>query len=50
MTTAGAVATQRLRLVSLDLLPAERPAANPPAAVAVVDGWERLTDGRSTLS
>jgi len=31
------------------LLPAERPAANPPTAVAVVDGWERQTDGQTDV-
>jgi len=29
------------------LLPAERSAANPPAAVAVVDRWDRQTEGRT---
>jgi len=29
------------------LLSAGRPAANPPADVAVVDGWKRKTDGQT---
>ena len=31
-------------------LPVGRSAANPPAAVAAVDRWDRHTDGRSTVS
>jgi len=33
--------------IAQHLLPAERPAANPPGAVAVVDGWKRKTDGQT---
>ena len=43
----GAVAVERWRLLSIDLLPAGRSAANPPAAVAAVDRWDRQTDGQT---
>jgi len=32
------------------LLPARRSAANPPAAVAAVDRWDRERDGRQTVT
>jgi len=31
------------------ILPARRPAANPPVAVAAVDRWYRQTDGRTDI-
>jgi len=33
--------------IDQNLLPAGRSAANPPAAVAAVDRWDRQTDGRT---
>ena len=38
--------TRRLQL-SIDILPTGRSTANPPAAVAAVDRWDRQTDGRT---
>jgi len=32
------------------LLPAGRSAANPPAAVAAVSGWDRQTEGGLTIT
>ena len=44
----GAVAAERLRLLSIDLLlPVGRSAANPPHAAPAAERWDRQTVGRT---
>jgi len=50
LLSAGApAARRRSALAAIDrcLLPTGRSAAEPPAAVAVIDRWDRQTDGRT---